>query len=174
MEKVVLVDEKDNQIGVMEKQAAHVAGRLHRAVSVFVFNSCSELLLQRRAAHKYHSPSLWTNTCCGHPRPAEAADDAANRRLFEEMGMTCVINKAFSFVYKADVGGGLTEYEYDHVYTGVCDTLPIAEPEEVAEWKYMSLMEIREGIARAPEEYTEWFKMCIADRVMELFKATTA
>jgi isopentenyl-diphosphate delta-isomerase len=170
MEQVVLVDEQDNETGVMEKLQAHVDGHLHRAISVFVFNSAGQLLLQRRAAGKYHSANLWTNTCCSHPRPGETVYDAANRRLYEEMGLKCALQETFCFVYKAKLDHNLTEHEYDHVFTGISDALPKPDDEEVAAWKYISIDDIETDIALHSEKYTEWFKICMRDWKKELFK----
>ena len=169
MEHVILVDEQDNEIGIMEKMEAHVQGKLHRAISVFIFNTKGEMLLQQRAAHKYHSSLLWTNACCSHPRPRETAGAAAVRRLQEEMGMTCDLKEAFSFVYRAHLDKGLTEHEYDHVFTGTCDMAPIADADEVAAWKYISMEDLERDIASHPENYTEWFKICINNYRKELF-----
>ena len=159
MEYVVLVDENDRQIGLMEKQAAHIGPHLHRAFSVFIFNSKGELLLQQRALTKYHSPGLWTNTCCSHPRDGETVTEAATRRLMEEMGMTCEMREVYTFIYKAPVGQGLTEHEFDHVLIGQSDAVPNINREEVESWKYMSLNELSEDIQSHPEHYTEWFKI---------------
>jgi len=159
MEQVVLVDEQDHPIGLMEKQAAHVTPHLHRAFSVFIFNSKGELLLQQRALTKYHSPGLWTNTCCSHPRDGETLEEATSRRLMEEMGMTCEMHEVYTFIYKAPVGQGLTEHEFDHVWIGQSDDAPNINREEVESWKYMSLNELSEDIQNHPERYTEWFKI---------------
>ena len=158
-EYVVLVNENDNQIGIMEKMAAHIVPRLHRAFSIFIFNSKGELLLQQRAFSKYHSPGLWTNTCCSHPRDGESVDKAADRRLLEEMGLQCPMHEVFTFIYKAPVGLGLVEHEYDHVFFGQCDDAPVINTEEVASWKYMSLDNIASDMKTHPECYTEWFKI---------------
>lgn len=163
MEQVVLVDEQDNEVGVMEKLQAHVEGRLHRAISVFIFNSSGELLLQQRAAGKYHSANLWTNTCCSHPRPGEHALAAANRRLMEEMGMRCELKEVTSFIYKASLDHNLTEYEYDHVFTGVSDIVPVPDGDEVQAWKYITRESLLQDVQAHPENYTEWFKICIDD-----------
>lgn len=170
VEQVVLVDEYDNETGTMEKQQAHITGSLHRAVSVFIFNSRNELLLQQRAAGKYHSALQWTNTCCSHPRPDEPATDAAHRRLKEEMGMTSRLQKAFAFVYHADLENGLTEHEYDHVFTGKSDAMPVLDEREAASWKYMTMDELKKSIALTPEIYTPWFKLCIDKWHNELLK----
>lgn len=159
MEHVVLVDEKDTQIGIMEKMAAHIVPRLHRAFSVFIFNSKGELLLQQRALSKYHSPGLWTNTCCSHPRQGESLAEATARRLQEEMGMTCDMHEVFTFIYKAPVGLGLTEHEFDHVWFGQSDATPIINTDEVESWKYMNLDDIADDMKNRPESYTEWFKI---------------
>jgi isopentenyl-diphosphate delta-isomerase len=163
MEQVVLVDEQDNEIGVMEKLQAHVEGRLHRAFSVFICNTQGELLLQQRAAGKYHSASLWTNTCCSHPRPGEGVTDAAHRRLKEEMGLSCELKEAFSFVYKVRFDNNLTEHEFDHVFTGISDTVPIPDTNEVGDWKYVHPDAINEDLAAHPEKYTEWFRICFLE-----------
>ena len=159
MENVILVDENDTQIGIMEKMAAHIVPRLHRAFSIFIFNSKGELLLQQRALSKYHSPGLWTNTCCSHPRQGESLENATARRLMEEMGMTCEMHEVFTFIYKAPVGLGLTEHEFDHVFFGHSDAAPIINTDEVESWKYMSLDAIANDIKAHPEQYTEWFKI---------------
>ena len=159
MEQVILVDELDKPIGLMEKQAAHVDPHLHRACSVFIFNSKGELLMQQRALSKYHSPGLWTNTCCSHPRDGETTMDAASRRLMEEMGMACEMHEVYTFIYKAPVGQGLTEHEFDHVFIGQSDDIPQINHEEVESWKYMRIDELKNDIQRHPEHYTEWFKI---------------
>ena len=159
MEQVILVDENDRQVGLMEKQAAHVNPHLHRAFSIFIFNSKGELLMQQRALSKYHSPGLWTNTCCSHPRDGETLTEATSRRLMEEMGMTCEMHEVYTFIYKAPVGKGLTEHEFDHVWIGRSDETPQINREEVESWKYMSLSDLKVDIQLHPELYTEWFKI---------------
>ena len=158
-EQVILVNEKDEPIGLMGKMEAHEKGLLHRAFSVFVFNSKQEVLLQQRAACKYHSPNLWTNTCCSHPRVGETNQQAGERRLQEEMGLQVPLREVFSFIYKAPFDNGLTEHEYDHVLVGYSDAQPQINPEEVASWKWLSLEAIKEDILQAPERYTAWFKI---------------
>ncbi|WP_277012338.1 isopentenyl-diphosphate Delta-isomerase [Capnocytophaga granulosa] len=158
-EQVILVNEKDEPIGLMGKMEAHQKGLLHRAFSVFVFNSKQEVLLQQRAACKYHSPNLWTNTCCSHPRAGETNQQAGERRLQEEMGLQVPLQEVFSFIYKAPFDNGLTEHEYDHVLIGYSDAQPQINPEEVASWKWLSLEAIKEDILQAPERYTAWFKI---------------
>lgn len=167
-ENVILVDVNDKQIGVMPKMEAHIEGKLHRAFSVFVFNTKGELLLQQRAHDKYHSGGKWTNTCCSHPRLGEETIDAAHRRLMEEMGLTCAISHEFSFLYKADVMEGITEYEYDHVFFGITDQLPVINPAEVAAYRYVQMADLLNEINTQPEEYTAWLKICF-DRVMECY-----
>jgi len=163
MEYVVLVDEKDTEIGVMEKMEAHEKGLLHRAFSVFTFNSKGELLLQKRASSKYHSGGLWTNTCCSHPREGESPIDAAHRRLMEEMGFDCSLNKAFDFIYKRALDNDLTEHELDHVFIGNFDGVPEMNPEEVEDYKYIGIEELIVDIEKSPQNYTEWFKICLAE-----------
>ena len=169
MEQVVLVDEHDKEIGTMEKLQAHLEGKLHRAISVFIFNSKAELLLQQRADGKYHSGSLWTNTCCSHPRPGELPMNAASRRLYEEMGIKCPITEVFSFVYKAKLDHKITEYEFDHVFIGMSDELPAPDPAEVSGWKYMDTAVLAKEIKEQPALYTEWFKICINQWHIKLF-----
>lgn len=158
-EMVILVDQNDQQVGLMEKMEAHEKAVLHRAFSIFIFNSKGEMLLQQRAFHKYHSPGLWTNACCSHPREGETLEQSTARRLEEEMGMQCQITKAFDFVYKADVGQGLTEHELDHVFLGETDQQPSINPDEVASWKYMKLEDLHQDMKSNPENYTVWFKI---------------
>jgi isopentenyl-diphosphate Delta-isomerase len=158
MEEVILVNERDEQTGLMEKMEAHRKGVLHRAFSVLVFNTKGELLLQRRALHKYHSPGLWTNTCCSHPRNGESIIDAAKRRLHEEMGMSCELKIKGSFIYKTELEGGLTEHEYDYVLTGISNDLPVINQEEVSEFKYMKPEELKIAMDEHPENYTFWIR----------------
>lgn len=160
-ETVILVDEHDHAIGQMEKLTAHQKGLLHRAFSVFIFNRKGELLLQRRAARKYHSAGLWTNTCCSHPRPEEALEAAANRRLQEEMGMNCDLSKQFSFIYRADFPNGLIEHEFDHVFFGLSDLEPIPNKAEVEEWRYVSLESLSKEIDTQPEAFTAWLRISL-------------
>ncbi len=165
-EFLVLVDDTDNAWGKMEKMEVHRLGLLHRAFSVFVFNSKGDLLLQQRADTKYHSANLWTNTCCSHPRFGEETDFAARRRLKEEMGLSCHLDHGFSFTYKVKFENGLTEHEFDHVYFGVSDEMAILDPEEVENWKYISIEDLLDDLKTNPQNYTEWLKLSI-DKVTE-------
>ncbi len=158
-EKVILVNQNDEQVGLMPKLQAHEKGVLHRAFSVFILNDKKELMLQRRAYNKYHSSGLWTNTCCSHQREGENNIEAGSRRLMEEMGFTTALHEAFSFIYQAPFDNGLTEHEYDHVLIGYYEEEPNINPEEVADWKRMPLEAIREDMLINPYEYTEWFKI---------------
>lgn len=158
-EQVILVDENDNQIGLMPKMEAHEKAVLHRAFSVFVFNDKNELMLQQRAMHKYHSPGLWTNTCCSHQRNGETNLEAGKRRLQEEMGFVTDLKESTSFIYKAPFDNGLTEHEYDHIMIGQYNRLPKINEDEVANWKWMSLEEVKSDMALHPELYTAWFKI---------------
>lgn len=159
MEQVILVDNQDNQIGLMEKMEAHEKALLHRAFSVFLFNTKGEMLLQRRAFTKYHSGGLWTNACCSHPRPGETNLQAANRRTFEELGIRPAIKPAFSFTYKAAFDNGLTEHEFDHVFVGTYEGPIDPNPEEVSEYCYKSVADIRLQMQQDPHHFTEWFKI---------------
>lgn len=156
---VILVDEQDNAIGEMEKLLAHERGALHRAFSVFIFNSRGEMLLQRRALSKYHSAGLWTNACCSHPSPGEETLQAAERRLQEEMGFTTGLKKAFDFVYNVRFQNGLTEHEFDHVYTGIYDGPININKEEVEEYSFHNIENIQSSLAQNPEKFTEWFRI---------------
>jgi isopentenyl-diphosphate delta-isomerase len=158
-EQVILVDENDNQIGLMPKMEAHEKGVLHRAFSVFTFNKKGELMLQQRAVHKYHSPLLWTNTCCSHQRNGETNLEAGKRRLQEEMGFTAELKEVFSFIYKAPFDNGLTEHELDHVLVGYFDDEPNINKEEVEDYKWMLLEDVKSDIDKNPSIYTEWFKI---------------
>ena len=158
-EHVILVDENDNQIGLMPKMEAHEKALLHRAFSVFIFNDKNELMLQQRAAHKYHSPKLWTNTCCSHQRDGETNLEAGKRRLKEEMGFVTDLQEKTSFIYKAPFENGLTEHELDHIMVGYYNDEPNINEDEVASWKWMSLEDVKSDIARNPQYYTAWFKI---------------
>lgn len=158
MEQVILVDFEDNPIGLMEKMEAHEKGLLHRAFSVFIFNEKNELMLQKRALHKYHSGGLWTNTCCSHPRDGEDIVTAGKRRLKEEMGFDCEIEPVLSFIYKADLDNELTEHEFDHVLIGQYNAPPIPNSEEVAQWKFLNLEDLAIDLIENPDDYTIWFQ----------------
>ncbi|HLV40448.1 isopentenyl-diphosphate Delta-isomerase [Xanthomarina sp.] len=158
-EKVILVNEKDEPIGLMPKLEAHEKALLHRAFSVFVFNDKNELMLQQRASHKYHSPDLWANTCCSHQRDGESNIEAGKRRLQEEMGFVTSLEESISFIYKAPFDNGLTEHEFDHVMIGHYNDAPKINPDEVSNWKWMPLEDVRTDIKNQPEIYTEWFKI---------------
>ena len=165
-EKVILVNEKNEQIGLMPKMEAHEKALLHRAFSVFIFNNKNELMLQQRALNKYHSPGLWTNTCCSHQRDGETNIKAGKRRLKEEMGFVVDLQESISFIYKAPFDNGLTEHEYDHVLLGTYNDEPTINTDEVASWKWMPLEEIKVDISLQPEVYTAWFKV-IFDKFYE-------
>lgn len=158
-EKVILVNENDEPIGLMGKMEAHEKALLHRAFSVFVFNDKNELMIQQRALGKYHSPGLWANTCCSHQREGETNIEAGKRRLMEEMGFTTELRDSISFIYKAPFDNGLTEHEFDHILLGQYNADPAINPEEVHDWKWMSLEAIEQDIKAHPSNYTEWFKI---------------
>jgi len=167
MEEIILVDENDNEIGTEEKMKAHLdGGKLHRAFSIFVFNSEGKMLLQQRARSKYHSSGLWTNTCCSHPRKGEETNEAAHRRMKEEMGFDCDLNEEFSFIYRANLDHGLTEHEFDHVFIGNYDGEVRPNREEADGFKWIDVGDLREDIKNNPQNYTEWFKIAL-DRVLE-------
>jgi isopentenyl-diphosphate delta-isomerase len=156
-EQVILVDTNDQAIGLMPKMEAHEKGVLHRAFSVFILNDKNQLMLQQRALHKYHSPGLWTNTCCSHQRDGEDNISAGKRRLLEEMGFETELSEVTSFIYKAPFDNGLTEHELDHIMIGHHNDAPYVNPEEVANWKWMALEAVRDDIMHHPEHYTAWF-----------------
>jgi len=166
--RVILVDQNDKPLGTMEKMEAHVKGALHRAFSIFIFNSKGEVLLQKRAADKYHSARLWTNTCCSHPMPEEDTTVAAHRRLNEEMKLSADLVPLFKFKYFASFDNNLNEHEMDHVYYGISDEIPQPDPTEVEEWKYENISFIQEDIINNPDLYTEWFKICFDDLVASI------
>jgi isopentenyl-diphosphate delta-isomerase len=158
-ENVILVNEKDEPIGLMPKMDAHEKAVLHRAFSVFVLNSKNEIMLQQRAHHKYHSPLLWTNTCCSHQREGETNIQAGSRRLFEEMGFQTDLKELFHFIYKAPFDNGLTEHELDHVMIGYYNDAPNINTEEVEDWKWMPIEAVKSDIQNNPDLYTIWFKI---------------
>lgn len=155
------MDERDRAVGTAEKLSAHAEGRLHRAFSIFVFDGAGRLLLQRRARAKYHSGGLWSNTCCGHPRPEETTEAAAHRRLREEMNFDCELSEAFGFVYRAELDGTLVEHEYDHVFVGRYDGDPEPDPSEVEDWRRLSTDELRGELRTRPGEFTYWLRAAI-------------
>ena len=169
MEQVVLVNEQDQEIGLMEKMEAHEKALLHRAFSVFVFNEAGELLLQQRAFEKYHSGGLWTNTCCSHPRPNETVLDAANRRLMEEMGFQTPLNKVFDFIYQAEFSNGLTEHEFDHVFIGHYEGAIVPDPHEVHAYEYRTMESIQASLDAKEGLFTAWFEI-IFPKMMDWWK----
>ena len=158
-ENVILVNENDEQVGLMPKLEAHEKAVLHRAFSVFILNSKNEIMLQQRAHHKYHSPLLWTNTCCSHQRNGETNIQAGSRRLFEEMGFKVELKELFHFIYKAPFDNGLTEHELDHVMIGYYNDAPVINPDEVESWKWMKIEDVKKDMEIYPELYTIWFKI---------------
>jgi isopentenyl-diphosphate delta-isomerase len=158
-ENVILVNENDEQIGLMPKMEAHEKAALHRAFSVFILNDKNEVMLQQRAMNKYHSPLLWTNTCCSHQRVGESNIEAGSRRLYEEMGIKTELKELFSFIYKAPFENGLTEHELDHVMIGYYNDVPEVNAEEVAGWKWMDIDAIKRDMDQYPNAYTVWFKI---------------
>jgi len=170
-ENVILVDVLDNQLGLMPKMEAHKKAVLHRAFSVFIFNDKGELMLQQRAAHKYHSPLLCTNTCCSHQRDGESNIEAGKRRLIEEMGFKTNLKEIFSFVYKAPFDNGLTEHELDHVMIGNFNGTPKINPDEVASYKWMTLEAVKKDIELQPKLYTAWFKIIFKESYLKLIDA---
>ena len=168
VEYVLLVNKNDQPLGTMEKITAHEKGELHRAFSVFVFNNRGELMLQRRATEKYHSGGLWTNTVCSHPKAGEDVAASAKRRMMEEMGFECEISKVFKFIYKSDVGDGLIEHEYDHVFFGYSDEEPNPNPEEVEGWKYVDMDWLNKDVTENPGNYTVWFRIALKEVIQHI------
>jgi len=167
MESVILVNEHDEEVGTMEKLRAHKEGKLHRAFSVLIFNSKGELLLQKRAASKYHSGGLWSNTCCSHPQPGETILEAANRKLLQEMGIEADLTLAHKFIYKAKLDNQLTEYECDHVIVGYFDGEPILNRHEAEDYKFLPVSAIQQDALANPDQYTCWFKLILNQPEME-------
>ena len=172
-EHVILVDRMGRKIGTQEKIQAHRDGKLHHAFSIFIFNPLNELLLQKRAKTKYHSGGLWTNTCCSHPRPGETHDQAAKRRLNEEMGFNCELTSLFSFIYHANLGNNLFEHELDRVFVGHYDGQPAPNPDEVEDWKWMNISSLRQDIQENSQNYTYWFKL-VLERVLKQSQKVSA
>lgn len=159
MEQILLVNEQDEPVGTMEKMETHRRGVLHRAFSVFIFDSKGHMLLQRRSAQKYHGAGLWTNACCSHPYPTEAVEAAAGRRLQEELGFTAPLHKLFHFIYRAEVENGLIEHELDHVFAGTWAGSVVPNPAEVGDYTFMDMEAIGEALLRHPEKFTAWFRI---------------
>lgn len=170
LEEVILVDENDRPIGLMEKQQAHLEGRLHRAFSVLVFNKKGEMLIHQRAVNKYHCGGLWSNACCSHPRENESVIEAAKRRIQEEMGFSVDMKYVDSFIYKVSFKNGLTEHEYDHILVAYYDEIPSPNPDEVADWKYVSIDQIKSAVKKNPEKYTYWFQELINSHLHKILK----
>jgi isopentenyl-diphosphate Delta-isomerase len=160
--KVILVNEHDDMVGTMDKLGAHKQGLLHRAFSIFIFNKKGEMLLQQRAFNKYHSGGLWTNACCSHPRPGENTIDAAQRRLKEEMGFATGIEKIFDFTYKAEFENGLVEHEFDHVFAGEYEGKLDVDPEEISDFCYKEVSEIKNMLQTHPQKFTPWFHIAFS------------
>jgi isopentenyl-diphosphate delta-isomerase len=159
VEQIILVDEKDTQVGIGEKLDVHQKGLLHRAFSIFIYNSKGEMMLQKRAKSKYHCGGLWTNTVCGHPRPGESLDQAAVRRLYEEMGFRCSLTKVLEYRYTVKFDNGLTENEFLHVYKGFFDGIPKVNPGEADDWKWINVDVLKKDLRENPDNYTYWFKL---------------
>ena len=162
--EVVLVNTNDEVLGTMEKIKAHEEGVLHRAFSVLIFNSRGEMLIHQRAKDKYHCGGLWTNACCSHPRLDETPEEAAKRRLKEEMGFTVDVDYLGSFIYKVEFENGLTEHEFDHMFSGYFDGKPNPNPEEVQDWKFVSMMDLMTDVEENPNHYTFWFRDILKNR----------
>jgi len=170
MDYVILVDSQDNELGVMEKLEAHEKGILHRAFSIFLFNSKGEMLIQQRAMSKYHSPGLWTNACCSHPAPAETILDAGKRRLQEELGLSTVLVDAFKFEYRETFDNALTEHELDHVLVGYTDDSPILNSDEAKDYRWVDMSDLLVEISLNPELFTVWFKIILTEHIEKLQK----
>jgi len=173
-EMLILVDQHDRAVGVGNKLQVHRDGALHRAFSIFLFDSHGRVLLQQRAADKYHSGGLWTNTCCGHPRHGENTDAAARRRLVEEMGIDCDVQKVASITYRARVSNNLIEHEYDHIYVGLFDGDPVPNPVEASDWEWIDTPALLELIDTQPDVFTVWFKKILheaGDGCLEFWKS---
>ena len=157
MAEVILVDSSDREIGREEKLKAHQLGLLHRAFSILIFNSKSEILIQQRHGEKYHSAGLWSNTCCSHPVPGEKTEDAAQRRLAEEMGFTTKLDYAGNIIYQVRFENDLIEYEYDHIFFGKYDGAVIPHPEEAENYKWITFAELKDSMSEDPEKFSFWF-----------------
>jgi isopentenyl-diphosphate Delta-isomerase len=168
-EMLILVDENDREVGTAEKLVVHIDGVLHRAFSIYLFNSKGQLLLTRRASSKYHSGGLWTNTCCSHPRPGESVDLAARRRLREETGIDCELRYGFQFIYRAELGGGLIEHELDHVFVGTYDGIPHLDPNEADACEWVDTQTLAHDIKARPERYSAWMALSL-DRALACYR----
>lgn len=168
MEKLILVDTEDREIGQMEKMEGHRRGALHRAFSVLIYNSKGQMLIQKRATSKYHSGGLWSNACCSHPKPDETMEEAVERRLREELNIKLKPRFSHKFIYKVSFPNNLIEHEYDHVYIGTYDGEPKANKEEIADWKYISIEELKKDIKKNPDQYSHWFKIILSQEIMEV------
>lgn len=166
-EQVILVDKWDNAVGSEKKLAVHKNGLLHRAFSVFVLNSKGELLLQKRSLLKYHTPGLWSNTCCSHPRPGEDTEEAAHRRLREEMGFDCILQNIFQIRYELPVAHDLAEHEYNHIYLGRSDQKPRPDPTEVADFRWVPLPLLHREMRECPGRFTPWFELLVLEQDLE-------
>lgn len=162
-EKIILVDRDDLELGSIEKMEAHVKGMIHRAFSIFIFNEKGEMMIQKRASHKYHSGGLWTNTCCSHPNWGETLEDAVNRRLQEEMGFGCELKEVKSFLYYAELDNNLIEHELDHIFIGNYDREPVINKSEVEDWKWVNIKDLKKEILEEPEKFTYWFKFAMEE-----------
>ena len=167
MDKVILVDKDNNETGTEEKMKAHREGKLHRAFSIFIFNSSGKLMLQRRALKKYHNGGIWTNTVCSHPQPEESYEQAIHRRLQEEMGFDCDLEQKGCFIYQAKFPNGLIEHEYDCVFVGYYNNDPILNPDEAMDWKWISLPDLKNKINKNPESYTFWMKEILRKNILK-------
>jgi isopentenyl-diphosphate delta-isomerase len=166
-EQIILVDRSDNEIGYCEKLEAHKnGGKLHRAFSIFIFNSRGQMLLQQRAATKYHCAGLWTNACCSHPNKGETLEAAVHRKLKQEMGFDCPLKEIFSFIYRAEFANGLTEHEFDHVFVGRYDGAINPNPDEVDDWRWIDVAELIKDVKKNPQKYTPWFRIAL-EKVLE-------
>jgi len=159
-QRVILVDEHDKELGVKDKLAVHQQGDLHRCFSIFIFNKSGKMLLQKRAADKYHSGGLWSNACCGHPYPGTTTQAAAEERLKYEMGLDCSLREAFSFLYQTKLENGFVEYEFDHVFIGSADSDPRPNQAEVQDWRWINMASLEAELKDKPETFTYWFKIC--------------
>jgi isopentenyl-diphosphate delta-isomerase len=167
MQRVILVDKDDNELGTMEKMEAHQKGYLHRAFSVLIYNSKGEMLLQKRARKKYHSGGLWTNACCSHPAPDETMQLATQRRIKEELGIDLIPEFSHKFIYRAELDNSLVEHEFDHVYVAKFDGQPSVDANEIEDWKFVAVADLKEDVRNNPDRYTPWFKLIMEQDFFE-------